>query len=90
MPSARMSLNRRRVLLPAWYVRNRSLRRLAFRGAVVRVRRTAYDEMRLELSDFLRRVLRLAIIVQEHCRRNTLSEEDVHYALRLLGMRLYR
>ncbi|KAF7317447.1 Histone H4-like protein [Mycena chlorophos] len=66
-----------------------SLRRVARRGGVKRIRRTIYDDARASLRGFLVLVIRDAARYAGHGYRSTVTEMDVKYALMRSGMMLY-
>lgn len=66
-----------------------AIRRLARRGGVKRINGEIYDEVRSNLEEFLRNVIRDATAYTGHANRRTVSAMDVVYALKRQGRSLY-
>ncbi len=62
------------------------LKRLIYRAGIPRVSGLVYEKLREISLAYLRKVLKNSVIIMEHARRKTLSEEDVLMAMESLGM----
>ena len=63
-------------------IRNPSLKRISFRAGCKRLESETYDELRTSMYDHLRLVLHQSLLAMQHGRRNTLTLDDILYALR--------
>lgn len=63
-------------------IKNPTLKRMSFRAGCKRLESEIYNEMRSVLHNQLRQVIRQSLIVMHHSGRNTLTLEDIQYALR--------
>lgn len=67
-------------------IKNPTIKRLAQRAGVKRVREEIYDAMRAYIRAFLVKTLNDTLLVTGHARRRTVTHRDVIYALRNRGM----
>lgn len=58
-------------------------------GGVKRISTLVYTETRAVLCEFLRKLIRDAMIYCDHARRKTLTAMDVVYAMKRQGRTLY-
>lgn len=65
------------------------IRRLARRGGVKRISSSIYAETRLQLLQFLRKLMFDVCAVAEMCRRKTICTTDVVWALHRQGRTIY-
>jgi histone H4 len=66
-----------------------AIRRLARRGGVKRISGEVYDDVRLALRDFLKKIINDATIYCEYAHRKTVTAGDVVNSLRRNGRELY-
>ncbi len=59
-----------------------AIRRLARRGGVKRISGTMYEETRLHLKNFLKKIIQDSVTYTEHAHRKTVISKDVIYSLR--------
>ena len=96
MPSSkapRMSISHGKKIVPppkaTRHIKNPWIKRLARRGGTLRLEKEAYDETRKQLHEFISEILKNSIELMEHCRRKTVTKEDVVEALKRKGMKIY-
>lgn len=70
-------------------ISNPAIRRLARRGGVKRIAGGVYEETRTILHDFLRRVVKDALVYTDHAKRKTVIVNDIVFALKRQGRTLY-
>ena len=66
-----------------------AVRRLCRRAGIKRISGLMYFNVRVELKKFLEKTLFDAMIYTNHARRNTVTANDVVYALKRQGKQLY-
>ena len=66
-----------------------AIRRLCRRAGIKRISGLMYIDVRRELKKFLEKTLFDAMIYTDHARRNTVTANDVVYALKRQGKQLY-
>lgn len=62
-------------------LRRPAIKRLARKGGIKRLSGNTYAEVRNILDDYLRDVVKDAVIVTQHAKRKTVTSKDVNYAL---------
>ncbi|KAF7189597.1 Histone H4 [Pseudocercospora fuligena] len=65
------------------------IRRLARRGGVKRISANIYEEIRLCLKEFLKKILTIACYVVEYQNRKTVTTSDVVFSLNRIGKPIY-
>ena len=65
------------------------IRRLARRGGVKRISGLVYDEVRDNLTAFVKQIMQHAVIYTEYAKRRTVIPTDIRYALKRNGVTLY-
>jgi histone H4 len=65
------------------------IRRLARRGGVKRISSTIYGEVRLNLRNYLQKLLQEVCAIVEMCKRKTVCTTDVVFALQRQGRTIY-
>lgn len=71
------------------HIGNKPIRRLAYRGGIVKFGKQSYDETRKQLHCFVSKVLDNAIKYVDHCRRKTVMKADIDEALKREGITVY-
>ncbi len=66
-----------------------AIRRMARRGGVKRISDDAYDEVMIQLTSFLEKILQDSMIYTTHSKRKTINGSDVICSLRNNGHNLY-
>lgn len=66
-----------------------AIRRLARRGGVKRISGHIYEETRNVLKQFLKNLIRDAVVYTEHANRKTVCAKDIVYALKRQGKTIY-
>lgn len=88
--SGQCGKRRRRVVKKSTSISNNSLKKLARRAGVYRIKKEAYDEVRSALNCFLNSILKVATLYCLNEGRTTVSLRDILNALKYNPEKEYR